>query len=136
MNEPKAEVVACDAENEPERRRTEFVKVKWSGPSPTPAEVDRRLMLVRVGVYEILDWFTFAAKGWPQHLVLPTISGLPPDLRIVTVRENYLTRQFEFLVAHPSFAVVPEGECPPVYADMKAQRMVVDLSKREAKPDA
>ncbi len=40
--------------------------------------------------------------------------GLPADAEVLEVHENWERGSMDFLVAHPSFELVQEGECYPV----------------------
>lgn len=75
-------------------------------------DLDRRVVIVRIAASTVLDWFTFAAEGYPKFLDLPRIN-LPPGSRVLSVRDDWPTRTFQFLVYHPSFETVPEGMVPP-----------------------
>lgn len=89
---------------------------------------ERRLKLVVVNRHDVLDWFTFAVKGWPETVAVPILTGLPADVQVIDVRDNYHTRQIEFMVSHPSFDPVPEGQVPPRLPDPLQQgKMVVQF---------
>jgi hypothetical protein len=74
---------------------------------------ERRVKLVEVRARDVLDWFAGAVKGWPRFVELPHIEGLPPDATVENVRENHLTKCFEFVVSHPSFDPVPDFHAIP-----------------------
>ena len=74
---------------------------------------ERRVKLVSLRHGDVLDWFASAVKGWPQCITLPRLTGLPEDVTILGVHQDFHRRQFVFLVSHPSFEVVPEGQIPP-----------------------
>jgi hypothetical protein len=44
---------------------------------------------------------------------------------VVAVNQDFMTRQFEFCVAHKSFASVPEGEFIPEFPVESARKRVV-----------
>lgn len=93
------------------------------------ATSERRVAVVCINTHDVLDWFTFVVNGWPERLDLPHFDGIPADVSVKAVRENFYTRQFEFLVSHPSFDEVPEGVPPPVLPGM-TQRMRTCLGLR------
>lgn len=76
---------------------------------------DRRVRVVRLRYYDVLDWFTFAVKGWPTNVVLPRYDGLPDGVQVLEVRDNPHYRTIDFFLAHPSFDPVPEGQAVPEY---------------------
>jgi hypothetical protein len=80
-----------------------------------PADLGRRVRLVAVPADHVLDWFASAAAGYPRYVTLPLFRGLPDGARVQRVRENFYTKQFEFVVEHASFDPVPEGVAPPLF---------------------
>lgn len=75
---------------------------------------DRRLCIVRLSIGDVLDWFfkavTASRRDVQMRLRHP---GLPADIRVIGVRENFYCRTLDFCVQHPSFAVVADGDVIP-----------------------
>ena len=91
---------------------------------------ERRLRVVYLDYYEVLDWFVMALKGWPQRVVLPLLTGLPADSQVGEVVLDQYRRQFAFLVAHPSFTPVTAGDHVPPLEDSVARiAEVVELPR-------
>jgi hypothetical protein len=106
-------------------------------PKTLPADIDRRVKVVTIGSREVLDWFTCALRDWPRFLSLPRLEGLPTDARVLMVREEPYERTFKFLVAHPSFEPVCEGQPPPPFPGPCAcSRVAIELPDGGADADS
>jgi hypothetical protein len=95
---------------------------------PDPAVFHRRVKIVVIPARDVLDWFLFALTGWPRCVSLPKLDGLPAGVKVLSVRENWAARTFEFLVAHHTFEVVPDGMMPPEFPEpLKRESVTVEL---------
>lgn len=94
------------------------------------SEDERRVRWVRVGERDVLDWFAMASGGFPQYLTVP-VFWLPDGARVLSVHHDVYRRCFAFLVEHPSFAAVPDGEVPPAVVG-EGRRQAVEIVNFEA----
>ena len=74
---------------------------------------DRRLKIVSIPENHVIDSFIGATRGFPSHVVLPLITGLPTDVRVHRVTYDFYRKCFAFMVSHPSFEEVPESQLIP-----------------------
>lgn len=71
----------------------------------------RRLMLVYVNLYELLD---LLRPKDSKYVWLPQgFEGFPPDIEILDFRSDDINRRYAFTIRHPSYPVVPDGMCIP-----------------------
>jgi hypothetical protein len=93
---------------------------------------ERRVKVASVRQHDVLDWFVYSLSGWPEHLVLPMLVGIPADAKVECVVNNPLARTFDFLISHPSFDEVPEGDVPPGFPDPRqVEYQVVAMPRPE-----
>lgn len=74
---------------------------------------DRRVRVFRIRQHDVFDWLQMAVGHLPDCLALPEAIGVPAGAKVCTVRENFERGTFDFLLWHPSFDPVPEGEIAP-----------------------
>lgn len=94
----------------------------------------RRVKVVGVGVSDVFDWFAMALHGWPAHIGLPRINGIPRDARVLGVHHDYLRNQFRFTIEHPSFDPVADGTEPPILPGWQGEWLLVKLPQTDS-PD-
>jgi hypothetical protein len=99
-----------------------------------PSFTDRRLKVVRIPANQVLDWFTFAVRGYPDNVALLELGGLPDGVRVLSVQTNWYARTVDFLVAHESFDEVLEGMEPPEYPDRLGTSYVITALSGEPSP--
>lgn len=73
----------------------------------------RRFAVVRVGYRDVLAWVFTRATRLPQFVMVLKGPGIPPDAKVLAVREDFCTRSFEVMLEHPSFEEVPDGMPAP-----------------------
>lgn len=72
-----------------------------------------RLKLVLVPRREMLHVIRTRGERWPECIRVPVFRDLPADVEIIQHGVDEERVCFYFVVAHPSFDVVPLGERPP-----------------------
>jgi hypothetical protein len=103
---------------------------------PARNDIERRVAVVRIPASHVLDWFTFAVQGYPSHVGLLKLGGLPSGVRVLSVQADWRCRTFDFLIAHESFDPVPEGQVPPDVEALRQQWEMVRIpeSSRSEQP--
>lgn len=86
------------------------------GAEAEPVKVERRLRRVLIAAHVILDHFVIGHTArLPRFVQYPVLRGLPRDARIEGMPHFDHDRMcFSFLVSHPSFPPVPDGDIIPV----------------------
>lgn len=76
---------------------------------------ERRLMLVAIREHDVLDYFTFGMTAdVPAFLSVPVVDPpLPAGVSVLRVWHDAYHRVFNFVVSHPSFPEVPDGQILP-----------------------
>lgn len=96
------------------------------------ADQDRRVKILSVSA-DLVKQFFFCQLELPQWVYLCR-SQLPPDARLVSVHANWASGAVEFMVRHPSFPPVPEGEVPPYLTDVPMAWERFELKERPKHP--
>ena len=91
-----------------------------AAPTTPAAPFDRhigcsnRRKVLRVPYRHVLHSLLFGRDGLPEMVEVIRGHGLPEDVAVLSVRENYEHRTFDFLLVHPSFPEVADGDWSPV----------------------
>lgn len=94
---------------------------------------ERRWRIYRATYGHVLGLLVDMSARWPERLDVPRPCVLPGGVEVVDLRENPRTRTFDFVVAHPSFDVVPDGQEIPYHGGhMEWGNVVVPLQRMEA----
>lgn len=88
---------------------------------------ERRVRMVGVPYHTVLDWFTFALKGFPQCVHLPKIDGIPEDAKVLSVHHDQMMREMRFFISHPSFDEVPNGQMVPYHTGWNQEFVTAEL---------
>lgn len=75
-------------------------------------ELERRIKVVCIDASNVLEWFISGLRP-PVYVRLPVIEGVPNDAKVLSVREDIYGRYFRFLISHPSFDEVADGDMIP-----------------------
>jgi hypothetical protein len=79
------------------------------------AQREGRVRIMRLQDREVLRLFEDWRADLPHAIAYPVFSKLPQGYRILAVQNAYEFRSFDFLVVHPDFDAVPEGQMYPVH---------------------
>lgn len=77
----------------------------------TKPVMDRQWKIAGVDWRILIDFFNMR-HAW-EFLALPNTPEIPEGSIVVSVRENWDRRTLDFLIEHPSFDPVPDGEMVP-----------------------
>jgi hypothetical protein len=86
------------------------------GPMPSQFARERRVKILPVGEQQVLTLAYMLAGDTPQFVAIPRMPNLPEGTKIEGVYHDFDRRSFLFLLSHPSFEPVMDGE-PSPYVD-------------------
>jgi hypothetical protein len=84
-----------------------------------PAFAEGRIKGLFVGYRQLLAIIRRQGARWPACIEIMETADIPPDATVFAVHNDPERFGFVFYVAHPSFAVVPEGEQIPPMGPMR-----------------
>ena len=71
-----------------------------------------RCKILSISQAQVLDFFR-AVLAREGHLTVPVFPEIPTDVHVVAVHSSFASRSFDFLLEHPSFPEVEEGNEVP-----------------------
>jgi hypothetical protein len=87
---------------------------------------DRRVRVYTIQEYEVLGAFTAFFKR-PEYLELPVALDIPVDAEYTSAFHDHYSKSICFVVRHPSFDEVPNGEYIPRFTSGVDSKRVVLL---------
>lgn len=75
----------------------------------------RRVRALRVPYRTVLHALVFSKASLPDVVEVFRVPGLPEDVEVLSVHEDYMHRTFTFILTHPSFDPVPDGQMAPLH---------------------
>ena len=110
-------------------------RLEWHPAMSADAD-ERRQCVLWVGSRGLLDMIRMAATPTPEYVTRPVLTGLPDNVRVHSVRHDWERGQIGFVLEHPDFVPVPEGETIPRFGGpfgiaYEAVRVARDRSDKE-----
>lgn len=97
---------------------------------PKLAPTERRVKVLPVPENLVLELLYLLQGDTPQFVIVPRMSNLPEGTKIEQVVYDPMRRAFLFLLSHPSFEIVPEGEySPSVEEHLRTHYTVVEIDR-------
>ncbi len=99
---------------------------------------ERRLKIFYVSYNLVLDLFNrknvFVDNRKHTHFIISYFDDIPDDAHVVQVHQDHARMSFNFVLKHPSFDIVPEGEIIPGTMGIK-QIICEVVPKKEIKQE-
>lgn len=90
-----------------------------------------RIKVIRIPRRDLLHWFFRRGQEWPDFVSLPVCVNIPEGSQILQCQFDDLHMSLLYIVEHPSFPEVPDGEKPPVE---DVQYMVFRIQANQERP--